>query len=493
MIELDLAYKEMLYKGNEERKAEQEKLYYYYNGDPDEVTSYLKKALSKTFPDDSIMDFQLDYINLTKKLIQETSVIYTEPPERKVMVGEVENDELTKYFTDVVTTRMNSKDKKIHYFGKLQNTALMEVFYNPVTKRIDFRIDSSHKYTIIPHDDDDYRIGTLLYDKYFKNEKNNDELYTVVWTEKEHYKIDANGNKSAIGKNDKKLNPYGIIPFAIYRSEEMEDFWGVGQSDIVNTNEIINVFLTDLANGTLMSVWGTPLFVNCGLDKKSTDEGDGVNRVRVGPKHPITVDNVKTDEVAPSLSYISHNAVINDLIGLIDWRIKLIAANKGIDPNVFLQEAKATSGFSKVMDRINQIEIRVNDIEPCREFEEERFEILKKVNNYWAGVKGVDLKPIPEEATIKFDPAEIEIIKSVDEVWKDREEKEKRYMNTPKDWIKEENPDVSDEDATKQLEENKALMDELKQEPATNFEKLLNQPEEDLEEENLNNEDKTNV
>jgi len=157
-----------------------------------------------------------------------------------------------------------------------------------------------------------------------------------------------------------------------------------------------------------------------------------------------------------------------------------------------LQEAKATSGFSKVMDRINQIEIRVNDIEPCREFEEERFEILKKVNNYWAGVKGVDLKPIPEETTIKFDPAEIEIIKSVDEVWKDREEKEKRYMNTPKDWIKEENPDVSDEDATKQLEENKALMDELKQEPATNFEKLLNQPEEDLEEENLNNEETTN-
>lgn len=487
MIELDLVYKEHLYRQQQARKDNQEKMYHYYTGEASEILKYLDIALLKTFDSLDLQEFQKDYLNITKKIIHETSVIYTEPPERKLVNkdGE-ENEDLTKYFDTILTGRLNSKDKKIHRFGKLFNTAIMEVFFNKLTKKIDFRIDSPHLLTIIPHENDYMKIGVLMYDKYFKNGQNKDELYTVVWTEKEHFKVDASGNKSAIGDNEKMVNDYGIIPFVVYRTEEMGDFWGVGQDDIVNTNEVINVFLTDLVNGTLMSVWGTPLFVNCDLEKKASDkDNQDVKKVRVGIKHPIIVEDVRTDQVAPRLEYISHNAVINDLIGEIDWRIKLLAANKGIDPNVFLQEAKATSGFSKVMDRINQIEIRNDDIEPAREFEEERFEIIKRLNNYYVNeIEGG--QEIPNDVKLKVDFAEVNIPKSDDEIWKNREMESKYGMSTPKDWLKEDNPDLTDEEAEEILSKNKSIMNDIINAPTkTNFQKLLENP--------INQQDNNNI
>ena len=470
MIELDLAYKKQIYDENEHRIELQEKLYHYYNGDETEILKYLDTALGKSFKARDIAEFQKDYLNITKKLIQEISVVYIEPPERWIVdkSGNT-NEDLTKYLDSVLTGRLNSKDKKIHRYGKLFNTALMEVFFNKVTKKIDFRIDSPHLFTVIPHEDDYQRIGTLLYDKYIGK-----ELFTIVWTDTEHYKLDQNGNKLAIGDNIEMINPYGIIPFAIYRTEEMQDFWGIGKHDIVNTNEIIDVFLTDLANGMIMSTWGTPLYVNCDLSKKAdTKDATEQREVSIGPKHPIVIDNVQTDMVPPRIEYISHNDNTTVLIQYIDWRIKLLAANYGLDPNVFLQEAKATSGFSKVMDRINQIEIRNDDIEPAREFEEERFEIIKRVNNYWVD-EIEDGKKIDEKLKLKVDFAEINIPKTEDEIWKSREEQEKRYMATPVDWLKEDNPDLTDEEAKQILQDNKEIMDStVKAEPKTNFQRLL--------------------
>lgn len=473
-IELDLAYKQHLYEQENERKEMQEKMYYYYNGDEDKVLEYLDEALLKTFDDDSVSEFQKDYLNLTKKIIHETAVVYNEPPQREILTEGEENEELTEYYQNIFTIRSNSKDKKIHRYGKLFNTAIMEIFFNKITEKIDYKIDPPHLYTVIPHEEDYNRIGMIMYDKYFKNDKNKDELYTVVWTETEHYRLDAQGEKVAIEGNEEMINPYGVIPFVVYRTEEMPDFWGVGQHDITNANEIVNVFLTDLANGTLMSAWGTPLFVNCGLDKKSSDrEDDEVKRLRVGPKHPISVDNVTTEMVAPRIEYVAHNAEMEAVMEIINYRIQLIANNKGLDPNIFSLEVKATSGFSKMMDRINQIEIRQDDLEPCKEFEHERYEVVKAVHNYeMTDVKG--FKELPTESKLKVDFAEIDLPQTIEEKWKEREEKEKRSMATPVDWLMEENPDLTKEEAEEIIQNNKEFLDStVNAEPRTNFQALI--------------------
>jgi lipopolysaccharide export LptBFGC system permease protein LptF len=125
------------------------------------------------------------------------------------------------------------------------------------------------------------------------------------------------------------------------------------------------------------------------------------------------------------------------------------------------------------MDKINQIEIRKDDLEPCREFEEERFEIIKRVNNYWKD-EIEDGKEIKLDYKLKVDFAEINVPKTEDEIWRSREEQEKRFMATPKDWLKEDNPDLTDEEAENLLKENKELMDStVNAEPKTNFQKLL--------------------
>jgi len=75
---------------------------------------------------------------------------------------------------------------------------------------------------------------------------------------------------------------------------------------------------------------------------------------------------------------------------------------------------------------------------------------------------------------LKVDFAEINVPKTEDEIWRSREEQEKRFMATPKDWLKEDNPDLTYEEAENLLKENKELMDStVNAEPKTNFQKLL--------------------
>ena len=479
MIELDLAYKEHLYKQNQKRVEEQEKLYYYYIAEHEKMLEYLENALKKTFSDTVIREMQKDYLNITRKIIDETKVVYHEPPQRKVFINDAENEALTEYFNSKLPIRQSSKDKKIQRFAGLFNTAIMEVFYNPFKKTFDYRIENPANYSVIPHEDDDYRIGQLMYKKYFKNEKGEDEHYTVVWTDEEHYKLDVNGNKVPFPDNEEMINPYGIMPFPIMREEEMDGFWGSGQTDIVNANEIINVFLTDLASTTLLTAWGTPLFVNCGLDKKATDdETSDVKELAIGPRHPISIDNVSNDMVPPRIEYISQQPMITELMNEIDWRIIMLARNKGLDANLFLKEVKATSGFSKVMDKVNQIEIRKDDIESCREFEKERFEIIKKINNYYADIGEEGFEQIPEEAELQIDFAEISLPETKDEKWKEREEMEKRNMASPVDWLMDDNPELSKEDAEQILRDNKSL-NGIQTTPPNPLEDLFNEEEQE--------------
>ena len=86
MIELDLAYKSHLYNQNQKRIEEQEKQYAYYSGDSDKIRTYLSKALEITYDSDDIEDMQLNYVNLTKKMIDQMAVVYRDPAIRLSLI-----------------------------------------------------------------------------------------------------------------------------------------------------------------------------------------------------------------------------------------------------------------------------------------------------------------------------------------------------------------------------------------------------------------------
>ena len=94
--ELTLAYKEHLFLENELRVAEQEKQYAYYIGTKDKVEDYLQEALEITYDPEDVSEMQFQYINLTKKMIDQMSVVYSNPAAR-YLVDKKESEILNSY------------------------------------------------------------------------------------------------------------------------------------------------------------------------------------------------------------------------------------------------------------------------------------------------------------------------------------------------------------------------------------------------------------
>ena len=483
---------------DEIRQDIQEWQYDFYSGDYYGHIYWLEEDIKRILGNEIIDDNEwfYDFINLTKKFIDRMAIVYKQAPLRTI-ASEIDSNEkpITDYLDFILPNDINSKDKRTHRYSKLFNTVLPQVYFNKRTGKIDFQIEPSHK-LIVKSEEDDYEYPIeVKYRKYF-----GDELYTVVWTPEEHYKADAQGIKSEIGDNNIMINPIkdkfgnGVLPFPVMRMEHGENFWGVGQCDIVNLNETVNFLKTFCMNDSIiMGSGGTLLGINLGDLKNMGEYSDlsGQMKIRTGRRHLLKVDNVKTDETQPSLQYIGTNPLIAEIQNYIDYEIKQLAVVKGLNPNTIISEIKDTSDAQKQMDAAEMIEVRQDDLDACRDFELQRFEIIKAVNNTAYKDRELrtkwGLKEIPWDAELKIDFADIKIEPSQDQLWNDRTEREKRNMATPIDWMMEENPELTQQEAENILQKNRELNSQNNRQPSR-MESLINRAKSA---QNLNNQGAT--
>ncbi|MFA5772867.1 MAG: hypothetical protein WC974_09080 [Thermoplasmata archaeon] len=469
---LSLVWKKNVHDQDKIRKAEQEKNYYYYIGSKNELEGYLTNALSLTYSIDDITDMQLNYVNLTKKLVNQLTVIYKEKPDRYLVDAAGKKvEKQTEYYLSILPEDINLQDKTAHRYGKVFGTSLTQVYFK--NGKIRYRVHASQNLDIKTDDEDTKELELVAYEKYYK-----DEIFTIIYTADEYFKVDANGNPQKDKENPKNQNPIGMLPFARFFTEQGEGFWGEGVTDVVNTNEQINFLLTKLINRDLIiGSEGTVLATNCGLRKKGLkpDDEDGVKKIKIGIKNPIVVETDRTDIPAPNIQHISFQPQILEIRNTIDWYIKLIALSRGLNPNSFLADVQATSGYSKIIDSLEQLEFRQEDLENARIFEQERFEITRAVNNYYAGTqegRDAKLQMIPEDLTLVCDFAEIEVQKTPQEIRDDRLFAWENNLSTPAHALMEDNTDLDLETAQQQIEKNKLINDELKRK-TTLFESVI--------------------
>jgi len=462
---MKLLYGAYLEDQNKRRVKEQEKLYYYYVGQQNEVLKYLSNALSITFDEKDIEEFQLNYLNITKKIVNSLAVVYRDPAYRyfkNEYDAKKDKRKYTNYYERILPANINSKDKQINRYAKLFNTALTQIGFDKKSGKIVYNNRGSHQYDVLFDENNIYRPIEVRYQQYLTINKE-PELVTIVWTEKDHYGLTSLGNDFVIGDNKQKKNPYGILPFAICREEEQDDFWGNGQYDLVNANEQINFLMTDLINGgVIMQSWGTPVAINLELAKRGQDGSMNHQRVRFGPKHPLVIENANDGKMRPGLEYVNANPLIKEVMEVIDWQFTKVALVKGLDPNRIIGKLTEASGFAKIVDAIEQMELRRDSLEPCREYEAQRFEITKAVNNYYADTKEgkeFKLEKIPDDFELAVDFAEIKPPVDAETQILVDDFKLKRHVISVLDVIRRENPDLDDIQLKKLLDENKELND----------------------------------
>lgn len=489
-LSLTQAYDKNVRDMDEIRADIQEWLYDFYSGDYSQMIYWLEQDIIRVLGKEIVYDQEwlYDFVNVTKKMIDRMAVVYKEPAKR-VIASEIDQDKkpVTDYLDYILPVDVNTKDKRAHRFGKLFNTSLTQVYFNRNTGKIDFSIEPSHKYRVEVSSDNPYEITKVEYRKYLKNTSGQDEYYTIVWTADEHYKIDQQGNRIPVGNNTDLVNPWrnengdGVLPFPKLMIEQGEDIWGIGQNDLVNVNENVNFLLTFLINDSIvMGSGGNLIATNLNLTKKG-EEVNGTVKPRSGRRHPYAVDNIKVDDAQPNMQYVSTEPLIAEIQNSIDYRIKQIAVIKGLNPNTIISEIKDTSDYQKMMDYMEMIEVRRDDVDPCRTYEMERWEIIKAVNN--TAYQDPELKnkfklqEIPWDAELKVDFADIKMELSPDQLWSDRAEREQRNMKTPIDWLMEENTELTKEEAEQILQQNKEINSTNSRKPSA-LETLLSKRQE---------------
>lgn len=459
---LDEAYLESLSKANAVRVTQQKKQWEYYKGDIIQLKGYLQASLKETWRESTVDRMQLTYINIVKKIVKALSAVYVQAPQRYVKVNGKISESATKYFNSILDPALNKYDKETQRMAKLHNTAVP--FLSFKDGKFKQHVDSSWLYNVYASYDDNDVIEKITYAKYFENTDGRPELYTVVWTDKEHYMIDANSNEMKLPGRTDRVNPYGVIPVPFLRVESGDDFWGEGQDLLVRANEIVNILKTKLVyDDVIMGTAGMLLGVNLG--ELSSNNVLGESQIAGGRDSILTVDQKPGETNTVDLRYVSTNPQIEQVMKEIDWEIKSMAMSVGLNPSNFSVVEQAVSGFSRLIESVEQAEVRIDDIDACREYEIRRFEIIKKMNNSLVAGDFENtqmLKAIPEGAELEIDFVEVDKQETSTERWSDRREKEKRNLATPLTWLREDNPDVkSDSEASSIIEMNKEINDKL--------------------------------
>ena len=496
--DLILAFHKDMYDKNKIRISEQRKQYVYYSGNSYEIERYLLAALDKTYAPKDINEMQLQFVNLTKKIINQMAVVYRDPAIRYLVFEEknikIEKDEegievevnkneekeikLSVGYNELLQSDVNIQDKRAHRLASLQNTILTMVSLNEKTGKIKYKTRPSHLYNI--DTDNDGRLIEVSYSKYYIGESGELEEFRIFWTDDLMYMKDTSDNKMNLPKKDdaRKLrsgdkNPFGVIPFALLTMEESEDGWGEGKNDIINVNEQINFLLTKLVNRDIVLGEGVFVGTNLELDKKGT-ESEGETDIRASVSHPITVDNVLVGMVQPTLQHVSVNPQIRDVRETIDWYVMYVAGLNGLRGADIISQIKDTSDYQKIMDAVDQMELRQDDIEALRNYERERYEITRAVNNSYVGTEignEFKLKDIPNGLVLRVDFADIVIHETPEDLRNQRDWELPHGLSTEIDWLRQDNPDLTEIEARKIIEKNKKFNQENSK-PISRFEQL---------------------
>ena len=464
-----ISYGQHLDSCNQKRIEYQRWLYEYYIGKEDSVIAYLDDALSVAYDSEDIQDFIKDWVNITEKLINQSAIVYQESAQRKVLLNDKVNLKLTDYYNNILPLNINTKNKTAQRYAKLFDTSLTHIGWR--NGRSNYITLPSHYFNVSCSDDDPFKAVMVSYSKDFADKRGDWQTYQVFWTDTEHYMVHIveysdgkyvyDGGKLPVptkeGKaaNKAMVNPYNIIPFAVMRLREGSEFWGEGQTDAVTVNEIVNVLLTGLLNNDIiLGSRGFPVF-------KNTKKGTLAGNVRWGIKHPLVVEGEPGGQEV-GVDFVNANTQIQAIRDTIDWKIRMIGIMKGLDPNKFLADVKAVSGFSKIMDSLEMIEIRRDDLEPCRIYEDDCFNINRAINNSRIGTtEGKGLVLIPEDAYVQVDFAEIKMPMTAKEKREDSDWKLSKNLINIIDLAKEDNPDIEEKELEIQLVKNKETNDRL--------------------------------
>jgi hypothetical protein len=348
-----------------------QKMWDFYNGNASDIERYLNTALGRTFTSDDIAVFQLLYLPVMRTIIDKICMVYQGDVTRELEV-ESENVKLQELYE---SSNIELKQKEWYKLAKLFHTVLVQ----PIVRngRLEFEIWTPNRVSVVPKKDNYLQADVIRYEYQTLNDAGKSVVYTVYWSDTQHFITDDKGEHitSALDNNDKGINPYGVLPFVPLRFRDTENFWGEGETVLLNAEEKIAVLLVLLIDVLVMQGHGQLVFENANMK----------GNIKTGPRYPIDLKRDNPDQAA-SASLLESNGKVKEIQDSVDWIINRVMKMYGLNQTVEAGQSQTASGYAKLIDNWDIIEKRWEDVGVLVEFEQRLFEVVKKV----AAVEGLE-------------------------------------------------------------------------------------------------------
>jgi len=392
-------------------------LKYFYENDYDSIETYLQELLKskglfsqKTL--DSLIIRHRD--NIQKVLKRLTAGVYEQTPVREI----IDNDYDLSSYLDSINYNVKVKEcfKKAKYYG----IAEAFVYWDGTKVRIEILTPESY---VIETTDNDYLEKSKIYIQ--KSRMNNGvfEMFYDIWTN-DSYSImlgDGKLEKRNVGNNELEIQPnvYKTIPVIPLRFNEGDSYFPEPNWDLFKSQIALDIKRTNNFYTEMFQTFG--IYVATNLNMK---EGETIS-----PNKILKVDNVKTDDVEPKLTFTSPDIDWKELNDNIDFEVLDMMRSQGLNTTSASLDQKAQSGAAKTIDEIEVIEERENVKDSLYRFEKNLLNLIRIVQN-------TNGEKIPNgEFDIRY--SEEKTIESIDDKTKRREMEIKYSIKTPIDFIME--------------------------------------------------------
>ena len=387
---------------NSARKTEACKRIDYYKGDQ---LVHLDKVLSSQFSHPDRLRLQKNFSNITRRVINEVSVVYKRSPQRTLSVKGVklEGPRAEAYQKLLEGARIDSVLKKVNRYTNLLNTIGVQAVWR--NDRVELDILTPDILNVVQDAKDPTCASAVIIEQSYadtvalegpNNPFGASKLY-IAWTADQHQVFDEQGRERGDLANAGGTNPYKMIPIAWFRDEYPDGyFWNDGSADLINAQETLNVQLTELNQLIKMQSFSIPVIIG-----EAPTGG-----VTVDPSNFISIPlgDAAAGKGQPDFKFVTPSPKINDLLEAIRETVRRIADDWGLSMDSFKLSGSPASGLSLKLSNVRLIERREDDVSLYQDYEKELFKVMRAVHN----ANSKQAEKIPEDAELSINFAELE-------------------------------------------------------------------------------------
>ena len=430
---------------------ERETLIDMYEGCQTDKDQYLKSFFNKETDTMKAPDYPhnlfLTYSNITQKLINEKCKLYKSQPLRQVNGVEAE-----KYEEMLEDAFVSTTSKMCDRYNYLLGVIVLAVNPSSSEKKIVFDIITNN-YKLFVLEKDPFRPVGILY-RTMSQDKDGSEIWQYADSEKY---IQFNSLWNVLKEEDNPVKYFNYI--YVPSTKPIRSLYTKDAADIVNANQAINVILTSINNA--LRLQGFPQMVVTGLTEEEA------KNIKTGFDRAITISGATSGTTPADVKYITSEADFEQLFEMIKQQFSLIASIHNLQIE-YLITGNIASGIQLRILKISDLEDRQDRIDLFKEyFERPLYEICKAIGQNVDGFEKI------EEGDLSVDFNDIEFPKEAAEDQAQWEFDLKTGAKSLIDYLKWLNPDLSDEDAEKQLDTNFQINKRLTQKFGINLQSLL--------------------